>query len=129
LRRLTKSELAGYRKRWQREQPNCPLCERLMDDDTVVDHDHKTGECRAVICRWCNAILGKLENWAVRIGQGIDPLMFLDNAADYLLGKKVIYKGAIYPTHKTEDEKRLLKNKRARVARAKAKRAEDSQAA
>jgi Recombination endonuclease VII len=126
LRRLTKSELSGYRKRWTREQQGfCPLCERTMGEDTVVDHDHRTGECRAVVCRWCNSILGKIENWAFRIGQGIDPLMYLTNVTNYL--KKVELgiggKGAIYPSHKTDDEKRLLKNKRARTARAKAKRA------
>ncbi|KWI11062.1 hypothetical protein WM01_19370 [Burkholderia ubonensis] len=95
-----------------------------MDSDTVVDHDHRTGECRAVVCRWCNAVLGKIENWTFRIGQGVDPLMFLGNVSNYLKrGDTLGYKGVIYPSHKTEDEKRLLKNKRARIARAKAKRA------
>jgi hypothetical protein len=123
LRRLSKTELTGYRRRWQREQPVCVLCERTMDEDTVVDHDHRTGECRAVVCRWCNSILGKIENWVFRIGQGVSPLLFVSNVAAYLNGTKGVGKGVIYPSHKTEDEKRLLKNKRARVARAKAKRA------
>jgi hypothetical protein len=120
LRRLTKSELGAYRKRWQRENPICPLCERTMGDDTVVDHDHKSGEVRAVVCRWCNSLLGKLENWAGRIGQGIDPQMFLRNVHTYLgpLGPR---RGVLYPTHKTEDEKRLARNAKARKARAKAR--------
>jgi hypothetical protein len=121
LRRLTKTELTGYRKRWQRESPECPLCNRTMDEDTVVDHCHKTGVCRAVVCRWCNAILGKIENWAGRIGQGIDPHLFLTNVGKYL-SEDGPRKQVLYHTHKTEDEKRLLKNKRARLARAKAKR-------
>ncbi|AOJ69187.1 MULTISPECIES: endonuclease domain-containing protein [unclassified Burkholderia] len=132
MRRLSKTELTGYRKRWQREKPHCPLCERLMDDDTVVDHDHRTGECRAVVCRWCNAVLGKIENWAFRIGQGVDPLMFLRNVSVYLgpnaeTGSVLhgVGKGVIYPSHKTEDEKRLARNKKARVARAKAKLAKE----
>lgn len=126
MRRLTKAELPGYRKKWTREQNGvCPLCTRTMDEDTVVDHDHKTGDCRAVVCRWCNVILGKLENWAGRIGQGIDPLLFFDNVGKYLRSSPLLAKGIKYPTHKTEDEKRLLRNKRARTARAKAKRAAD----
>ncbi|NUX98768.1 endonuclease domain-containing protein [Paraburkholderia youngii] len=122
MRRLSKTELTGYRKRWQRENPTCPLCKRTMDEDTVVDHDHKTGECRAVVCRWCNAVLGKIENWAGRIGQGIDPIAFLSATAEYL-GVDGPRRGVIYPSHKTEDEKRLARNKKARLTRAKAKRA------
>ncbi|EML1602145.1 endonuclease domain-containing protein [Burkholderia cenocepacia] len=125
MRRLSKTELTGYRKRWQREKPHCPLCERLMDDDTVVDHDHRTGECRAVVCRWCNAVLGKIENWTFRIGQGVDPVMFLGNVYAYLHPGMGPRKGVIYPSHKTEDEKRLARNKKARVARAKAKLAKE----
>jgi hypothetical protein len=99
-----------------------------MGEDTVVDHDHGNGQVRAVLCRWCNSILGKIENWAGRIGQGIDPVAFIGAVHNYL-GPNGPRKSVIYPTHKTEDEKRLLKNKRARLARAKAKRAQDSQAA
>ncbi|WP_176317290.1 endonuclease domain-containing protein [Burkholderia vietnamiensis] len=128
MRRLSKTELTGYRKRWQRENPRCPLCARMMDTDTVVDHDHRTGECRAVICRWCNAVLGKIENWAFRIGNGVDPLMFLGNVSAYLdhASTPGAGKGVIYPSHKTEDEKRLARNKKARVARAKAKLAKEN---
>lgn len=122
MRRLTKIELGGYRKRWQRLNPVCPLCKRTMGEDVVVDHNHKTGECRAVICRWCNVILGKLENWAGRRGEGIEPLAFLQASAAYLSddGPRL---GVVYPTHKTEDEKRLARNKKARLTRAKAKKA------
>lgn len=47
--------------------------------------------------------------------------VFLSNVVQYLalnLGSRT---GYVYPTHKTEDEKRLLRNKRARLKRAKDK--------
>lgn len=92
-----------------------------MTDDTVVDHDHNTGDVRAVVCRWCNACLGKIENWSNRIGRGIDGKEFLKNTLEYLTYHEEHPSGLKYPTFKTEAEKRDLRNKRARIARRKAK--------
>lgn len=101
----------------------CPLCDGPLGDDIVLDHDHATGDVRAVLCRWCNAVLGKVENWSNRIGRDVDPLTFLTNTVNYLKFHRDHPTDLKYPTHKTEDEKRLLRNKRARIARRKAKEA------
>lgn len=103
------------------QQCKCPLCRLDLDDDIVLDHDHKSGDIRATLHRWCNSILGKIENWAGRRGNGVDAIEFLENTVSYLKYHRDNPTGIKHPTHKTDDEKRLLRNKRARVARAKAK--------
>jgi len=90
----------------------------------VLDHDHATGDVRAVLHRWCNGVLGKIENWSGRIGRGIDPLIFLANTLAYLEHHKAHPSGVKYPTFKTEDEKRERRNARARAARRKVKEAD-----
>lgn len=108
----------------RREQGDiCPLCERPLGDDIVLDHDHKTGDIRAVLHRWCNSLLGKVENWTRCIGQGVDDRMYLSNVVKYLAYHDANPSGIKHNTYRTEDEKRLLRNKRARLARRKAKEA------
>ena len=87
--------------------------------DPVYDHDHKTGILRAVLNRWENSILGRLENWANRLGGGVDPIQFLRGVADYIEFHQKYPSGVLHPTFKTDSEKRDLRNKRARQARSK----------
>ena len=39
----------------------CLLCEHELDNPSL-DHSHTSGMVRGVLCRGCNAFLGKLEN-------------------------------------------------------------------
>lgn len=106
----------------QKEQGDiCPLCGRPLGADVVLDHDHRTGDIRAVVHRWCNAVLGKIENWPERIGQGVNGRAYLKNVVAYLDYHDAHPSGIKHNTHRTDDEKRLLRNKRARLARRKAK--------
>lgn len=41
--------------------PQCPICLHTVPY-RVIDHDHGTGLCRALICEQCNGKLGALEN-------------------------------------------------------------------
>jgi hypothetical protein len=98
----------------------CPITKRPLGDDIVLDHCHTTGMIRAVLPRWINAILGRIENWSARAGKGIDQIALLRGIADYIEFHQRYPTGILHPTHRTEAEKRDLKNKRARAARQKA---------
>lgn len=88
----------------------------------MLDHCHTSGAVRGTLHRSCNALLGKVENNHARFGVSkLNLPAFLHGAASYLQKHKTNITGLIHPTHKTEDEKRLLRNKRAKIARAKKK--------
>lgn len=78
----------------------CPLCERemytILSKNHVVDHDHKTGEIRDVLCRNCNGLLGKVENLATRAGNYVDNTDWIRNIVRYLT-KLPTDKGMYYP--------------------------------
>ncbi|WP_197419315.1 endonuclease domain-containing protein [Burkholderia sp. BDU5] len=121
---MTASQLKPTRLKLKKEQREiCPLCDGPLGDDIVLDHDHATGDVRAVLCRWCNAVLGKVENWSNRIGRGVEPKTFLKNVLTYLAFHAENPSNIKYPTYKTEAEKRDARNRKARLARRKAKEA------
>lgn len=120
--KLKPKELPGWRIDQVRvQQERCPICGgNLWPHEAVADHCHSTGAMRGALHRGCNALLGKLENNYRRYGvtflqlKGIAPRVAEYLAADYS-------RTPLYPTHKTEDEKRELRNKRARQRRARLK--------
>lgn len=106
----------------------CPLClkrwsvaERRRAVDMCLDHDHKTGHIRGVLCRNCNGMEGKLNTIAKRAKRSGSELEWLRRVVEYWETAKARPLPYLHPTHKTEDEKRLLRNKRARIKRARAK--------
>lgn len=121
MRRLTASGLEPYRNKLLKEQNGLDPITGQTITDPVVDHDHSTGAVRAVLQRWNNGVLGRVENWAGRIGGGIDPVLYLRAVADYLEFHQKYPRDVTYHTHRTADEKRVLRNKRAVVRRKKAK--------
>jgi len=52
----------------------CPICNKLLGNKFVVDHDHITNKVRALLCRKCNCALGLLN----------DSPALLRSAASYL---------------------------------------------
>lgn len=42
----------------------CGICRRTNAQRWVVDHNHKTGVVRGVLCHRCNVLLGALEDEA-----------------------------------------------------------------
>lgn len=101
----------------------CPLCGLPIDTtvkgEGVIDHDHDTGEIRGVLHRSCNAAEGKISNAAARWGakstKYADIIRYLEATVTYL---KQPGTGMMYAMHKTADEKKDDRNRRAREARA-----------
>jgi hypothetical protein len=120
LKKVTAATLVEMRKAVLGKP--CPICQEPMLDMKlcVVDHCHHTGEIRGVICRWCNAQLGKMENAANRAKRNLTLDEWLANAMLHRVG----HTGLMYPTHLTDAEKAAktaAKRKAAAVAKAAAK--------
>jgi hypothetical protein len=123
LYKLKYSEVVEVRLRLLKQQGDrCALCKLpCAEPEAVLDHDHKTGLVRAVLHRGCNSMLGKVENNHSRYG--IKNLSaFLNGCAGYLQRHATASTNFIYPTHKTDEEKRLARNAKARKTRAANKR-------
>lgn len=123
-RKLTRSQLRPLALRLLAAQGNvCPLCNNPVDltvkGQLVVDHDHDTGQVRGALCRSCNSGEGRVANAAGRWGaksmnySAIIP--WLERLLVYLRKEPTDF---IYPTHQTEDEKRVAANAKARRTRA-----------
>ena len=103
---------------------NCAICGQPIEaGKEVLDHCHKTGVVRGVLHRGCNSMLGVIENNAPRyeLTNPVRMERFLRNLTAYRRAYTSVTNPLIHPTFKTVDEKRDLRNARARRTRAKAK--------
>ena len=117
--RLNASQLKEWREAtWRAQDKRCAITGyTISPSEAVADHDHSTGRLRGVLHRGVNALLGKCENNYRRYGLSLPMLRAMAPAiADYI--ERDYSANVFYPTHRTEDEKRELRNKRAREARA-----------
>lgn len=55
-------ERADFERMFNAQSGCCPICTRqlVVGKNTCVDHDHKTGNVRGLLCRQCNLSLGLL---------------------------------------------------------------------
>lgn len=116
--RLKHSEVKPFREQQLiRQGQCCSLCGEEIIDDAVLDHCHKTGKIRRVLHRGCNVLLGKIENNMLRNRITIQRLKGItQNLVGYLEQE---YGDIVHPTHRTEEEKALLRKKRAKARRSK----------
>ena len=126
MERITASMIAPVRARILAQQGGvCVLCRR-KPTVPCLDHCHRNGWVRGVLCRGCNAMLGKLENNRGRYGLANDKdfLAFLANIGVYLHKHHAGPTNLLHPSYKTEDQKRLARNAKARKTRAAKKEAQ-----
>ena len=120
--RLNARQLKEWREAtWLAQDKRCAITGYTISlAEAVADHDHSTGHLRGVLHRGANSLLGKIENNYRRYGVSLPMLRAMAPAvAAYI--EKDYSSNVFYPTHRTEDEKRELRNKRARETRAKKK--------
>ena len=124
IRRLKTTEVAKVRVAIQNKQGGCcAVCKRKLTGNVVgcLDHNHKTGFIRGVLCRACNRLEGQVNNRITMAGGKEDAIAILRNLADYWEEHSTPKYNYLHPTFKTEAEKRLVRNAKARAARAKLK--------
>lgn len=117
--RLKHSALQIVRETLRKKQDNtCPLCECKFKGTKkpAQDHDHKTGIIRDVLCLNCNRREGEIINRAQNAaGSGKSATEWLQRLVEYYARhEKRPHGNVLYPSHKTEAEKRLARNKKAR---------------
>jgi len=119
--KLTTAKLTVVRAAMVRQQKGlCAVCGNpfTKKDIPAVDHCHKTGVIRGVLHISCNQAEGRVRSRASMGHSGVSQDDFLIGLGNYLEKHKTPQTQYIYPTHKTEDEKRLARNKKARVKNA-----------
>lgn len=123
MRKLKQAEIKPVRDAMTKQQGGkCPLCTNsLAQKGAVLDHCHDTGSVRSALCRNCNGMEGKVRTAAIRSATKGGMVEWLLNLAQYWKHHAENPSKYIYPTHKTEDEKRLARNAKARKTRAAAK--------
>lgn len=123
VRRISNSEIATVRRAiYDQQNGRCPLCTLAFPfSNATLDHDHVTGQVRGVLCRMCNRAEGKIKNAARSAAKGHKVKDYTGRVIMYWLKHEVNVTGLLHPLHRTDDEKRELRNKRAREARARKK--------
>jgi hypothetical protein len=117
--RLKYTQVKDYREQTLALQNcQCALCGDIIENDAVLDHDHKTGLIRQVLHRGCNALLGKIENNMARNKMDLFRLRtWAENLVDYI---QTTHTGIIHPTHKEKPMRSLpLRGSRTRKNRGK----------
>lgn len=120
---MTTAQIALVRAKLLAEQDyKCPLCDKSMrgakGKKPALDHNHDTGYIRDVLCMNCNGLEGKVFNLARRCWKGQELLWITKLAEYWSRHKEPQHGGVLHPTYKTELEKRLAINSKARSKRA-----------
>ncbi|AIM51248.1 endonuclease VII [Lelliottia phage phD2B] len=123
--KLKAKEVPEFKKELAKAQGNkCPLCGgsllAITAVNRVLDHDHETGFCRAVVCRGCNGAEGKILNVISGYGKAgnsrYHQIEWLRNLLNYWELHRTPQTDKIYHLHKSAAELREAKNRKARLA-------------
>jgi hypothetical protein len=115
-------DAAEYKRIFEAQGGRCAICRnKPRTIRFAVDHDHKSGEVRGILCKRCNHDL---------LGGGHDDIMVLFRAIEYLIFPPAVERPFKHtPDHVlTELRERLLADFEARRASARAARPEPQEA-
>jgi len=124
--KMKRTQIPEIRKMLMAKQNGvCPVCKgdltRTMAINIVIDHDHETGNVRAVMHRGCNkaegSVLSTLRRWG-KAESKTEVIKTLENLLEFWKLHKQDQTGITYYGHKTSTEKRLAVNKKRRKATA-----------
>lgn len=117
--RLKQAEIAVLRDKLAKEQGNkCRLCGvEFGQAIACLDHDHGNGRIRAVLCGNCNGIEGKIYNLVRRAKRESTAIDYIGQIKNYWTIYTDNPRQEEHPLHRTPDEKRLRRNKKARLKR------------
>jgi len=122
--RLKTTQVSGVLSQVVKKQGGkCAICGHpfTQRDVAVLDHCHTKGYIRGALHNSCNGIEGRVKKLAQRGHTGISAEKYVIGLGKYLDEHKTPKYNYLHPSHKTEDEKRLARNKKARAVRAKNK--------
>lgn len=60
MRRISTKVMRELIPRTFEKADHCPICLKPFRQSRpkCVDHDHRTGQVRGVLCQWCNGLMG-----------------------------------------------------------------------
>lgn len=127
--RIKQKDIARLRDEIAAEQGHkCWLCHiDLRSVMACLDHNHNTGAIRGVLCQNCNGIEGKIFNLTRRAKRNMTSGEYLTRIQDYWRLFTEVPRDLVHPSHKFEDEKRAIRNKKARLRRKKKKDLQEGQ--
>lgn len=111
--RLKSHQVKPFREElYQQQGFVCKMCGKPAEEGKLdLDHDHSLGNVRAALCHRCNWFLGKIENNLKRLKLPYQTVIdYLQQDYSHL---------PFHPDHRTEEEKRLSSNERAKERRVK----------
>lgn len=123
-KQLKSNQVASVLEQLVKRQGNkCAICGHPFTrrDIPVLDHCHDTGHIRGALHNSCNGAEGRIKSKAQLGHTGISPYKYLIGLGAYLEKHSTPQIQLIHPMHKTDDQKRLQRNAKARKARAKKK--------
>jgi hypothetical protein len=123
IMRLKLKDIPAFRDKLAQEQGwKCWICSIDLSSVTAcLDHDHsaESGRCRSVLCANCNGLEGRIFNLARRGKRKGTETSFVKSILDYWEYHAKNPRQEIHPSHRTQDEKRIARNKKARERRKK----------
>lgn len=123
--KLKTTEVEGYKLSLLEAQGwKCPLCggslRAVKPINRVLDHDHDTGFCRAVVCRGCNGAEGKVKSVVEGYGKAGNNFAYriawLKRLLAYWDEHRVPKSDRLYHKYKSPAEAREERNRKARLA-------------